>query len=260
MVDTPSSAGLTGQVLFYQQPEPLSLEAHGGLGLKTMEAPFAFAATANVVPLHVSEFGQACGSFPIIFAGEQKTPMAVMGVRAGENLFLDAHGQVEPHAYIPAFMRRYPFVLAGDGEAEQMVVCIDRAASMVTTDGETRLFENGKLSPFSEHVLRFCTEFETERRRTEQFCARLEELKLFDVKQTTFTPRDAEGNAGEPQLVAEFYAVAEERLAQLTDAVLRELFANGALRQIHLHLNSMLNWDRLMARAAARPAPAVGHA
>ena len=252
---------LSGQVLFYSQPEALSIEAHGALGIKQMDAPYAFAAGANVVPLQVGEFGAAALSYPIIFAGEQKTPMAVMGVRAGENLFIDGQGQIDAHAYVPAFVRRYPFVLAnGENPQAQMVVCIDRAAPMLVEGGETALFQDGKLSPFSEQAVRFCGDFETERRRTEQFCARLEALKLFDVKQTTFTPQNPDGTAGTPQLLAEFFAVSEERLAQLTDTVLRELFANGALRQIYTHLNALLNWDRLMTRAAVRPAPVVGHA
>ena len=111
----PQGSEITGNVLFYEKPEPLSRDTHGKLGLRTVDKPFGFAANTNVVPLTVTEFAPAAIAYPIIFAGEGYQPLAVMGVSQGTNLFISADGSVEPDAYLPAYIRRYPFVLAGDG-------------------------------------------------------------------------------------------------------------------------------------------------
>ncbi len=258
-VPTPSGE-ITGQVLFYGKPEPLSSDAHGTLGLKPLDAPFAFAAAAHILPLQVSEFGLAALSYPVIFAGEQKAPMAILGIRPGENLFISAEGRFEENAYIPGFMRRYPFVLAGgEGQDQQLIVCIDRDAPMLAEGGEIPLFVDGQLSSFAQNAVEFCSNFETERRRTDLFVAKLRDLDLFEPKAATFTPRLADGTQGEPIQVADYFAVSEERLNKLSDTDLRELHVTGALRQISAHLISMFNWERLIGRAQKRT-PVMGNA
>jgi hypothetical protein len=243
---------VSGEVLFYTQPEPLSLEAHGKLGVKRLEHPFAFASVAHAVPLQVSEFGPASLSYPIIFAGDQRTPVAITGLRARENLYVGADGRFEDGAYVPAFVRRYPFVLAAQDGGEQMVVCIDRAAPMLEEGGDPALFADGKLTPFVEGAVEFCRSFEAERQRSEQFVKRLTELDLFESKAATFTPRNPDGSQGQTVQLADYFSISEEKLAAASEADLRDLVATGALRQIHTHLNSMLNWERLVARAAQR--------
>ena len=108
------AAQLTGNVLFYSKPEPLSRETHGNMGLKQVPNPFRFAAQTHIMPLVVTEFAPAALSYPIIFVGEQRMPVAVMGVNQGENLFANEQGVFEVDAYLPAYMRRYPFVFAND--------------------------------------------------------------------------------------------------------------------------------------------------
>ena len=256
-IPTPTGQ-ITGEVMFYKTPEPLSSDTHGKLGFQPLDAPFAFAAASHIVPVQVSEFGPAALSYPIIFGGEQRTPMAILGIRAGENLFVGQDGRFEESAYLPGFIRRYPFVLAGDPGQEQLIVCIDRDAPMLTEGGEIPLFENGALSGFAQNAVEFCRNFETERRRTELFVARLRALDLFEAKAATFTPRLPDGGQGQPVQIADYFAVSEERLNALSDADLRELHVTGALRQISAHLLSMFNWERLIGRAANR-VPVAGH-
>ncbi|MEO1323505.1 MAG: SapC family protein, partial [Pseudomonadota bacterium] len=83
MENTPTTqqAELTGNVLFYKNPQPLNPEQHAGLGVKQIDQPFGFLRTAHAVPVTVTEFGMAAASYPIIFVGEEFTPVAVMGVR-----------------------------------------------------------------------------------------------------------------------------------------------------------------------------------
>jgi hypothetical protein len=77
-------------------------------------------------------------------------------------------------------------------------------------------------------------------------------MDLFDTRTATFTPRNADGTPGEPQQIAEYFAVSEEKLNALKPEQLVELRDNGALGQIYAHLVSLNGWDRLIGRALLR--------
>ncbi len=244
---------ITGSVLFYSQPEPLNSETHAKIGLRRLDKPFSFAGKTHVVPLTVTEFPVAALSYPVIFAGDKFQPLAVMGINQEENLFIQPDGAFVVGAYIPAYIRRYPFVLANDSQNSQLVVCIDRAASMLGELPDLAFFDaKGQPTEYTQGCIQFCNDFEAEARRTESFCNLLRELDLFEVRKATFTPSNADGSAGEAQQIAEYFAVSEEKLKALPEAKIKELFDNGALAQIYAHLNSLLGWDRLIALAIAR--------
>jgi len=195
----PGSAQITGNVLFYSQPEPLSPETHGKMGVKSMNGPFGFAKEGHAVPLTVGEFPLAALTGPIIFVGKEKLPIAVMGLNAGENMFVRDDGMFEAATYIPAYIRRYPFVFANDESAKQMVLCVDRAAKFVVDkDFEQPFFEaDGQPSAYTKNCIEFCNNFEIERQRTMSFIALLNELDLFETKTSTFTPNNPDGTPGE---------------------------------------------------------------
>jgi hypothetical protein len=264
MATTVSQSGvgeLTGSVLFYSKPEPLSPELHGKLGVKTIEGPFRFAKVGHAIPLTVGEFPLAALTGPVIFVGEDKMPIAVMGLNAGENMFVGDNGMFEPGVYIPAYVRRYPFVFAMDEAQDRMVLCIDRAAEFVTEDAEMPFFEGDKQpTDYTKRCMEFCNNFEIERRRTQGFVQILKDLDLFETKTATFTPVNPDGTPGQPQKIADYFGVSEEKLNKLPAEKFVELRDNGALAQIYAHLVSLSGWDRLialaMARAVIQPTPA----
>ncbi len=244
---------LSGAVLFYSQPEPLNIQTHRDLGLRRIDKPFAFAADSQIVPLTVSEFPVAGLSFPIIFAGSRYQPVAVMGINADKNMFISPEGAFENGVYVPAYIRRYPFVLANDATREQLVVCIDRAAPMLGTLPDLAFFDaKGEPTEYTKNCIKFCNDFEVEVRRTDSFCTILKDLDLFETRKAMHTPIMADGTPGEPQAIAEYFAVSEAKLKALPDAKIRELLDNGALGQIYAHLVSLVGWDRLIALAIAR--------
>lgn len=151
---------LTGQVLFYRRPEPLSLDKHRNLGVKQVSAPFSFLKTAHAVPVTVTEFGLTATSYPIIFVGPEKTPVAVMGIRQNENEYVDASGNPDPDSYMPAFVRRYPFVFASDNQSDRLLLCIDREASMISDTPDVPLFEGDQPSKFTQDAIEFCKELD----------------------------------------------------------------------------------------------------
>ncbi len=249
----PAPSPLAGQVLFYSNPEPLDSVRHAKLGMKNSSQPYGFAAKQHFVPLHVGEFGPAAINYPIIFAGDQRAPLAVMGINEGDNLFIADDGLFRPGAYVPAFIRRYPFVVARDDQAGRMVVCIDRQFGLFTEEyPDVMLFENGQPSAFTTRCIEFCGQFNTDAQVTQSFVTLLTDLDLFETKQTTFTPRNPDGSAGEPVLIAEYFAVSEDKLKALPASKLAELRDNGALGVIYAHLVSLNGWDRLILETMTR--------
>ena len=258
MENTPNTQQpeLTGNVLFYKNHQPLNAEQHAGLGVKQIDEPFGFLRTAHAIPVTVTEFGMAATAYPIIFVGDQMTPVVAMGVRQGENLFVRDDGQADSDFYVPAFVRRYPFVFANDSNSDRLLLCVDRDAPMVTNQPEVPLFENGEPSAFTKNAIQFCEEFERQRRATDDFVGIARNMGLFEQKTVTFQPRDTMGNSvGEAQKIADYWAIDENKLNELSKEQFEELRANGALGAIYAHILSLLNWQRIIQRALAVPQP-----
>ena len=147
-------SSISGNVMFYEKPVPLNKEQHQGFGVSPVDRPFDFMAKAHYVPLTAPEFIGAAASVPIIFAGEERSPLAVMGIRSEENLFVDENGLFNVDFYMPAFARRYPFVLAGDQANDRFVVCVDEAATCVTNkDPQQAFFDIVQNFIFSHNFL-----------------------------------------------------------------------------------------------------------
>jgi hypothetical protein len=221
---------------------------HMGLGVRRMDGPFAFARAGHAVPLAVTEFTLAAVTGPIIFVGEDKMPLAVMGLNAGENIFLRDDGLFEAGVYIPAYIRRYPFVFANDSTANQSILCIDRAAEFIEQGAEMQFFNPDRTpSDYTKNCIEFCNNYEVERQRTMSFVQMLKELDLFETKTATHTPVNPDGTPGEPQVIAEFFGISDAKLNALPADKLAELRDNGALTQIYAHQISLVGWDRLIA-------------
>ena len=244
METTQSAGGISGNVLFYSAPEPLNREQHAKLALVHQPNPYRFALKGTAVPLTVTEFAPAGLSYPIIFAGDDKVPLAVLGVNNEENLFVDANGAFDYRAYIPAYVRRYPFVLANDETQDRMIVCIDRGSDLLSETGETPLFDaKGEPTEYTQNCIKFCDDFEVERRRTDSFVQILKDLDLFETKVANYTPINPDGSAGEPQKIAEYFGVSEEKLNKIPQAKLDAVAATDWPQTKRLGVDA-LRWMR----------------
>jgi hypothetical protein len=235
-----NAVSVSGSQFLYGKPEALNSDVHANLRYRDEGAPFAKAEGVHLIPLLVGEFANAMMHYPIIFAGDEKTPLAVMGLAEGQNYFVK-DGRFEDGAYVPAYLRRHPFTLAGAGE-DQFVVCIDRDAGFVTEGKGEKLFADGEPTEFTKHAMAFLTEFESERARTQGFIEFLNEFELFEVKSTMFVAE------GKQEPVAEYYAVAEAKIAELVDEAIVRLVKSGAMIAIDAHLLSLQRWNAIMAR------------
>lgn len=250
-----------GKILFYNQLEPLSAEKHRNLGVSQVANPFSFLADTHLVPLTVDEFGLAAICYPIIFDTQTKTPLAVMGLRPGTNVFLGADGSLDPEVYLPAFARRYPFlpVIAGTGsapagpsaeEGERVVVCIDRAAKMLSTTPELPFFEGDKPSRYTQEAIQFCREFDLLGRRTQEFVKLMEQHSLFEMTPLALPRAKADGTPDEPIKIGEYLRIDEKKLNALPKDVYLELRDKGVSAVMHAHLLSLGLWPKILSRAA----------
>ena len=252
----PNPGPVSGNVMFYSNPQPLSKDKHGKFGVKSVKKPFEFMSTQHFIPITAPEFGSAAASVPIIFAGEERAPLAVMGIRSGENLFV-TEGQFAQDFYMPAFARRYPFVLANDAENGRFVVCVDEDAECVTNKKpEKKFFDGDDTSSFTTEAFQFLQNFEQDRQATQRMIERFKELDLFEQKDMHFQGQNADGSPAERQKIADYFAVTEERLRGLSPETLKEFSENGYLAVAHAHMISLGNWQRLVNMTLRRAAVA----
>lgn len=229
-------------LLFYQRIVPLNERTHGALRVKPVTL-FPFARQANSVPILSREFVDCAREYPIVFArGEQGTiPLALLGLRERENLFVDAAGKWDAR-YIPAFVRRYPFV-AGKDESGQLLVCIDESAACFDTAEGEPLFVDGKPARQLDHAIGFLREFQQGALATEALAGRLDALGLLRDADSLAQLRD-----GSQYRLRGLRVVDEAKLRALDPAAVAELFGNGALGLIYAHLISLGNLGRLADR------------
>lgn len=238
----------TNKVLMYDDPRPLRYDTHGKLGVTMQEGAFDFLKNIHYVPLTANEFGVAASHYPIIFAGPDHMPLAVMGMRQGDNLFVDENNQFKQDAYVPAYVRRYPFVLAAsqEGTGDRMLVCVDHACSAIKENPDQAFFKDeNEPSAYTQQAIEFLQQYESQRKGTEQMMSRLAELDLFYTRDVTYRPQ-MRGRPGAEQKVTEHVALDEKKLTQLDEKTLKELMESGIIGAAYAHLLSMFRWDQLL--------------
>jgi hypothetical protein len=237
---------------FYQKVVALNSDVHRNLKLAVNETKYTFARDTTAVLLAGVEFAEAAREYPIVFIrGQDKQikPVALLGVRDRENLYVDEQGKWDAR-YIPAFVRRYPFVMAEGGVNGQLVVCIDESCPALNAErGELLINAEGKLEPRMNEVVQFLQNFQREFARTELVAKQLDELGLFVQQGARF-----DTNTGESFQLNDFYLIDETKFGQIADAKLPELFRSGALGLAYLHLASLGNMRALLDRVSARSA------
>lgn len=223
--------------LLYKELLPLSNQVHANFKTKGAEtAPFL--KEIHAVPILIDEFVQAQRFFPIVFSlGEQSVPLALMGLNEGVNTFVDDEGRLLGPTYVPAYIRRYPFMLARVTEdADTLSLCFDPSSGLVGDfeDGQP-LFDGDQPSEATKSIMKFCEEFEVAAQRTGQF---MEDLKKADLLMDgEFTLQ--RGNDSQPFVYRGFKMVNEEKFRDLRGDELRRINQNGMLPLLHAHLFSL---------------------
>jgi hypothetical protein len=234
MATEPPSTGLP---IFYGGLEPLSSSVHGGYRSRTSDrAPFL---TSNhAVPITVDEFVAIQRHFPIVFSiGDNPVPLALMGLNEGVNVFVDETGKPIGDIYLPAYVRRYPFMLARlQPDAQELSLCFDPTSGLVGDFEEgDALFDDGKPSATTNNILKFCEEFELSAQRTVAFMTELKDAGLLMDGEVSIQPMGSE----QPFVYRGFQMINEEKLRLLEGDDLKRMNGNGMLPLILAHLFSV---------------------
>ena len=226
-----------GLPVFYNNLAPLSSTLHSNFKVRaTDRAPYL--AKVNALPLTIDEFLTAQRHYPIVFStGDNPVPLALMGLNDGVNVFIDDEGLPINPVYIPAYVRRYPYLLARlDPNAEELSLCYDPTSDLIGDNVEgDALFDGDKPSDVLNGILKFCEDFEIAAQRTTAFIKELSDLDLLIDGEVTIQPNDTP----QPFLYRGFRMVDEEKFRDLNGDVLRRISQNGILPLITAHLFSL---------------------
>ena len=237
---------MSKQLMMYNNIQPLS-EKHAKWSVNIEN--YEFIAHMNSAPLLASEMVTAAMEYPIIFSATategEFIPLAVMGLKEGQNLFLNEANGISAR-YIPAFIRRYPFILGGSKDSDVMAICIDEGSSVCVADGTKgmRLFEeNGEQSARLKDMVEFLKDYQYRTEMTRAFCKLLHELGLLEPMNANITFKN---NADANINITGLYVVSRDKLKALSDKDLLVLFKNEGMELIFAHLQSLSNMNRLI--------------
>ena len=235
----------------HKEPVALDTVLHRDLRLKNELNAIPRLAPFTSFMVSVSEFGDAALSFPILFVRaapdalgkDTVAPVAVFGMKPGENLFVTSAGKWDA-AYVPAMLRAYPFTMARIEGSDRWAMVFDNTwEGMSRTEGLPLFNDKGEATELLNNVHKFVQDLETDLERTRQFCAALLEMKL--LKPMRF---DATLANGEALSVDGFMTVDEEAIAKLPDSQIASMYRNGMLGLLGIHSASLNNMRRLLDR------------
>ncbi|MEM9030712.1 MAG: SapC family protein [Pseudomonadota bacterium] len=229
----------------YRKLIPLVPDQHALLGV-CGNSDYTFAATTNSFPLAVDEFAAAQKHYPILFTvGEHPMPAALVSLQDRVNPYVDAMGHWLNSAYVPAYVRRFPFMLlrAQAGKSD-FALCIDPTAQNVGDDYERKLFADGEPTPFAKSILDFCVAYQKALDTTRRIGTKLRALDLFTE------PTIKVSHASRRIQLTGFQVVDEQRLRQLPDDRLADLARSGLLGSVYAHLFSLSALGRLEGLSA----------
>jgi hypothetical protein len=233
--------------IFYSDLVALNVTEHGKMKIRAIEkAPMI--ATTHAIPATVDEFALLQRHYPIVFSvGETPVPLVLMGLSEGVNVFLNEDGKLhDPMMYVPAYMRRYPFLLARlRPDSDELSLCVDPTSGAIGDfkDGEP-LFDGDQPSQATMAVLQFCEQFETAGQRTAAFIEELKKSGLLMDGEVAIQPEGAE----QPFIYRGFQMVDEEKLRELRGDELRKMNQNGMLSLIYAHLFSLSQIREVFSR------------
>ena len=230
------------QPLFFTDAVVLTLELHGKNSFKP-PANYLFAAQTNSIPLAMSEFEQAASSYPIVFAGTDA--IAVTGLTAEKNVFVDEEGQWDMRSYIPAYVRKYPFLFHESEDAGTFTLCIEKA-NIANDDSGTPFFEEEKPTQLIDQSLEFCKNFQAAWNQTQQFVSTLVDLDLLIERRADLQTPDGENSS-----LSGFNVIDKDKFNALTDAQINKL-PREFVSAINSHFVSMSRWQNIMHLSSNR--------
>ena len=227
--------------LFYKNPMPLDAQRHVNMALKK-DFGLGFTKEVNAVPINLIEMPQVCHFYPIAFSPDGKaTPVALLGIRDKENLYVNDNSEWAQNTYIPAYIRRYPFIFSELPDDERLTLCIDNSEEVMEEDGEQKLFDtDGKPSELSKNALEFCKSYHAAAQQTQEFSSAIAASGILVDRQAEIQIKD-----GKKIKFSGFQIIDEKKLNELDNDTFIEWRKKGWLPFIYAQLFSGSQWQKL---------------
>jgi len=234
----PAAANLP---LFYKNPEPLDAKRHANLALRK-NFGLGFTKQVNAVPVTMIEIPQICHSYPIAFSPDSAaTPVAILGLRDNENLFISESGEWANDTYIPSYIRRYPFIFSEQAGGEQLTLCVEMDEKVTEENGDQKFFEaDGQPTALAKNALEFCKSYHAAAQQTIAFGKDLHGSGLLVERAAEIIVP-----GGQKINFSGFRIIDEEKLANLDEKTFLDFRKKGWLPFIYAHLFSGAQWPRL---------------
>ena len=228
--------------IFYQNPVFLDQKKHEKKSLND-KLGFSFAKEQVAVPVNAVEFPFLSRHYPVVFVGaDTTTPAAFMGMRPNENLFISKEGEWAERTYVPAYVRRYPFIMSEDKENDKLILCVDETDKTIKEAKENKFFDGEEMTDLTKNALEFCKSYHQASLQTVEYGKKLRELDILSPFQHQILL-----NMGFNAL----FTIDERKFNALPDDKILELRKMGALPIIYAQLFSMNNWQTLFDKVAA---------
>jgi hypothetical protein len=238
--------------LFYNDLMPLNSRDHAKWRTRGIESA-EFLRTAHAIPLTVDEFIEAQRDLPIVFSsGDEPLPLALMGLNEGINTYVDDAGKINDPVYLPAYVRRYPFMLAKlTPDTSELSLCFDPTSEALGAfaEGEPLFGDDGQPSSNTQRILEFCDNFEQAGQRTKAFIDELKKHDLLMDGEIAITLNDKPDQA---YTYRGFQMVNQEKLRDIPAEQLEAWNKNGLLPLIHAHLFSLDQMRKIFGRQVAQ--------
>jgi hypothetical protein len=246
--NTAASETPTALPLFYKKPIALDKKAHAGFSL-TKDLTFDFAAKVNAVPVTMIELPNIMQFYPVAFsAAAPATPLAILGLRDNENLFVNEKGEWQPDTYIPAYIRRYPFIFARNDNGDRLTLCIDDTNDVLKKTKDNPLFDDkGELTNLTNNALEFCRSYQAAAEQTEAFSLAIEESGILMDRHAEIRMND-----GKVLTLSGFRQIDEKKYYELPQATVMDWHEKRWTRFIYAHLFSIGNWQNLFKLVETR--------
>jgi len=224
----------------YNNIELITKDEHKEFGVANVEG-FAHAKELTTSMITMSEYYQSCKSYPIVFAKNEEEgwfSVALLGLEK-ENKFLK-DGVWKEDCYIPAYIRRYPFIYIKNEDDLLLGFDADHKVSKEEA-GERHFFDKDEnTTEFVTNVLTFMNQVQNSTKATKEFIETLEELDLLEA--SNITGNNAEGKEIS---ITGFWVLKEDKLNELTQKNKTMLCKKSYMQPITAHLISLSNIQKL---------------
>jgi hypothetical protein len=204
---------------------------------------FGYAADLRDCIITVSEFYEAAKSQPIVFAKNEQgefLALALMGLTTDKNLFVNEDGTWRAGEYVPAFVRRYPFIYVAHDE-DKLTLAIDHDHKAVNKRKGEALFDaDGEASDYTNRVMDFLNQYQQENSHTQAMIKMLDDKGLLEDATAKMVQNGKQVN------LTGFMRVNEERLSALDSSEVLDLISTGAYKWVVAHLMSLSNFQKLL--------------